>query len=210
MPGPYGLIGGVCLLTLVLLGGLYARALLRELQAKPARSPIIYSSLPEFTLTNQLGQAVTLAGLRGHIWVADFIFTRCAGPCPKMTAAMSRLQEALCGQGQVRLVTVTADPANDTPAVMEHYSQRYHGRADQWWFLTGDKKEIERLAVDGFKLVAKETDATERQAGEDLFIHSTKFVLVDPQGRVRGYYDGTDPSTQEKILHDIAALQRAG
>lgn len=168
----------------------------------------MYSQVPDFTLTNQVGQVITLANLRGQPWVADVIFTRCAGPCPKLSSQMSRLQTALTGKARVQLVSLTADPQHDTPQVLERYGQRYSNESRHWWFLTGDRSQIQRVAVQGLKLAAGESTTAVTQPGEDLFIHSTKLVLIDRAGQVRGYYDGTEPDTQDRILKDLAVLAR--
>jgi protein SCO1/2 len=178
--------------------------------APPVATLPIYQQLTGFTLTNQAGEVVTLETLRGRLWVADIIFTRCAGPCPKMTANMSRLHDALAGNPKVSLVTLTADPVNDTPEVLQHYAERYGSRGPQWQFLTGDKQQIQNLAIKGFKLALVESPNADRQAGEDLFIHSTKFILVDAVGRIRGYYEGLEPESQKKLLHDVNLVLRKG
>src|SRR5262245_10622418 len=108
--------------------------------------------IANFTLTNQASQAVTLADLRGKVWVADIIFSRCAGPCPRMTRQMAALHAALPKDSTARLVTLTTDPDFDTPGVLNKYAERFNADANRWWFLTGDKKEIAHLATDGLKL----------------------------------------------------------
>jgi protein SCO1/2 len=142
-----------------------------------------------FTLTNQAGQTVTLADLRGKVWVADIIFSRCAGPCPRMTRQMASLQAALPPTSTARLVTLTTDPEFDTPEVLAKYAARFNANPDRWQFLTGTKKEIAALAVDSLKLTAVEVQPEERTNTEDLFIHSTIFVVVDKQARLRGSFE---------------------
>ncbi len=105
-------------------------------------------------MTNQSGQVETLAGLSNHVWVADIIFTRCAGPCPRMTGQMKSLQDLLLPASQVKLVTLTTDPDNDTPAVMKRYGERFNADFDRWKFLTGTKTEIAGLASGSLKLSA--------------------------------------------------------
>src|SRR5208283_2534015 len=99
---------------------------------------------------------VTLATLRGHVWVADIIFTRCGGPCPRMTRQMKDLQEALPANSQARLVTLTTDADFDTPAVLKAYGERFGADFNRWLFLTGTKPGIANLAIDSLKLTAIE------------------------------------------------------
>jgi protein SCO1/2 len=201
-----GLVASIFLLGLVGTSGVYLWTLFNSSWKGPDHELPIYSQLPDFTLTNQMGQVVTLATLHGHPWVVDVIFTRCAGPCPKMSAQMSRLQAALPRDAKARLISLTADPEHDTPAVLQRYSDRFAGQPARWLFLTGDRKQIELVAVQGLKLVTLEASEEAQKQGEDLFIHSTKLVLIDQTGQVRGYYDGTAPESQKRVLHDLAAL----
>ncbi len=168
----------------------------------------VFSTLPDFHLTNQSARVVSLESLRGQPWIADFIFTRCAGPCPRMTREMSRLQSSLSKFPGVKLVTITADPEHDTPEVLQRYGEKFGADASRWSLLTGEKRQIQHLAVDGFKVVAAENSAADPTAGEDLFIHSTKFMLVDQSGHIRAYYDSTEPGVENKVLADLAKLRR--
>lgn len=150
--------------------------------------PVI-GPVADFVLTNQSGQSVTLADLKGRVWVADIIFTRCAGPCPEMTRKMKELQEAFPATGSARLVTLTTDADYDTPDVLAQYGERYDANPAQWTFLTGDKVAIANLAIDSLKLTAIEKPAEERTDPNDLFVHSTIFVVVDKQGRLRRAFE---------------------
>ena len=165
-----------------------------------ARLPV-YGTLPEFELVERGGSGVSLQSLQGKVWVADFIFTHCAGPCPLLSSRMSRLQEAVRDLDGVRLVSFTVDPERDTPEVLAEYARRYQADAERWLFLTGPKEPLYRLVGEGFRLAV---DDGGPQAG--LITHSTRFVLVDQQGRVRGYYDGAEPGTADALLPDIRAL----
>ncbi len=198
--------GGVSLAVLGL-STVFLWTQLQELKQRQTNLPVI-SQLPEFTLTNQNGQPVTLADLRGDVWLADIIFTRCAGPCPRMTQRMSELQTALPTDGKAKLVTLTTDPEFDTPAVMKRYGERFGANFDRWLFLTGPKQQIGHLARDGLKLAAIEKKTAEQTGPEDLFIHSTIFVLVDKQGRLRGSFDSTEPDFKPKVLAAIRTLSK--
>lgn|ERR1022692_625613 len=201
-------------LLLVLLTLLLAY-LLTGLQSRVARTPHlrVIGTVNDFTLTNQTGAASSLADLRGRVWIADIIFTRCPGPCLKMTRQMKELQDALPVTEKTRLVTLTTDPEFDTPPVLEKYAARFDADTNRWIFLTGTKKEVGALAAGGLKLSAVEVKPAERQSESDLFIHSTRFVIVDQQARLRGVFDtegeGADwKAEKQKILAAVKQLER--
>jgi cytochrome oxidase Cu insertion factor (SCO1/SenC/PrrC family) len=175
---------------------------LSELNAKPLP---VYNEVPQFTLTDQNGSKVSLDSLRGQIWLADVIFTRCPLQCLRMSAHMKELQGKL--PHDVKLVSLTTDPTYDTPAVLKKYSKDLT-QSDNWLFLTGDKRVINTVAVNGLKLAVQETPVNERENPNDLFIHSTRFVLVDRQGRVRGFFDGDKPESTSEILSAVRTLKR--
>ena len=164
--------------------------------------------LPGFTLTNQFGEPVTLEDFRGKVWVADIIFTRCAGPCPVMTRKLSEVQAALPRSSRARLVTLTTDPEYDTPAVLKRFGQRFDADFARWSFLTGRKDQITRLAVDGLKLIALPKDPAQRESDADLFIHSELFVVVDKRGNVRAAFESYQPDALEKVQAAVRQLER--
>jgi cytochrome oxidase Cu insertion factor (SCO1/SenC/PrrC family) len=173
----------------------------------------ILGTVSDFTLTNQDGRAVSLADLSGRVWVADIIFTRCAGPCLRMSRQMKELQQALPSGSEARLVSLTTDPDYDTPLVVKTYAKRFEANPARWMFLTGTKKQIANLAVDSLKLTAVEKQPEERASPEDLFIHSTIFVAVDKQARLRGIFEttgeGIDPrQVKAQILSAVNRLER--
>ena len=178
-----------------------------------AAAPPGPGQIADFTLTNQNGQVVTLTNLLGQVWVADIIFTSCAGPCPRMTKQMKALQDGLPPGSDARLVTLTTDPGTDTPAVLKTYAARFGANPDRWMFLTGTKKEIAALAIGSLKLTAIEKKPEERENPQDLFIHSTIFVVVDKQARLRGVFEtegeGIDPiRARKEILATVRQLER--
>lgn len=163
-----------------------------------------YGSVPDFLLTERNGRAVSLADLRGNIWVADFIYTTCRDTCPLQTAMMATLQEEYTGKPEVRLVSFTVDPERDTPQVLKIYADKYRADADRWFFLTGQRNRILRLIQEGFHLsvatLPNDTDAN------GMIPHSPRFVLVDRQARIRGYYDSREQEDLARLKNDIEAL----
>ena len=196
--------GGLALVIMTIFGAYVASRLVGKRQP-----PLpVMGSVSDFALTNQFGRVVTLADLRGQVWVADIIFTRCPGPCATMTRAMSGLQAALPPAQPVKLLSLTADPEFDTPEVLEKYAEKSGAAPERWQFLTGKKLDLYRLATKGLLLAVDEVKADERTSPDDLFVHSSRFVVVDKQGRVRGGFDGTEPSSQQKIKDVIRTLLR--
>lgn len=181
-----------------------------KLQSGPGNRLPVYGPVADFTLTNQNGRAVSLADLRGHVWVADIIFTRCAGPCLKMSRQMSQLQQALPDSSRAKLITLTTDPEFDTPAVLKTYGQRFHADPSRWLFLTGTKAQIARVAADSLKFSAVAISPADRQSPADLFIHSTIFVVVDKRAQLRGIFEttGDDVNAEETRAQILAAIQR--
>jgi protein SCO1 len=159
-------------------------------------SPVL-AQLPDFSLVERSGQKLSLADLRGKVWIADFIFTRCPGPCPRMSSRMAVLQSNLRDEG-LRLVSISVDPEFDSPEVLGKYASQYQAEEGRWFFLTGDKTAIHHLAKSGF-LVGGVDDVT---------LHTTRFVLVDRQGRVRGYYSSSEEDELRKLQNDARALLR--
>ena len=200
-------IGVVITLLILLLAYLLAQLRLRETIGRPL--PIL-GQVQDFRLTNQVGQVVTLADLRGRVWVADIIFTRCAGPCPRMTRQMREIQQALPATSTAKLVTLTTDADFDTPPVLKAYADKFGADPKRWMFLTGDKRQVANLAIDSLKLTAVEKKPEERLAPEDLFVHSTIFVVVDKLGRLRGVFetDGEGVSPMKARALILAAVKR--
>jgi cytochrome oxidase Cu insertion factor (SCO1/SenC/PrrC family) len=198
-------------LVIVLICVAYVLSNVQPRHKQTAVLPVI-NTVADFTLMNQNNRTVTLDDLRGHVWVADIIFTRCAGPCPRMTQQMKSLQDILPPGGQTRLVTLTTDPEFDTPEILQRYAARFGANPERWTFLTGTKKEIARLAIDELKLTAVEKDPNERTDPADLFIHSTIFVVVDKEARLRMVFETTGDgiewtNVQPNILAAVRQLE---
>ena len=181
---------------------------------RPAQPPLlVIGPVADFTLTNQAGNITTLAELSNRVWVADIVFTRCAGPCPRMTQQMRELQAALPTDSGAKLVTLTTDPEFDTPEVMRRYGERFGADFNRWTFLTGTKHEIGMLAANSLKLSAQPVKPEDQRDAADLFIHTTIFVIVDKQARLRGFFetggDGVDwtNSVLPKIVKTVKQLE---
>jgi protein SCO1/2 len=165
-------------------------------------APSAGEPLPDFSLTDQSGRAVTLADLRGKVWVADFIFTRCPNVCPDLTRRMLAIRKRLdeAGGSEVVSVSITVDPKYDTPKVMAEYAHNFQA-APSWLFLTGEPRAVYGLVNNGFRLAMADPDAGAPG-------HSNRFVLVDAQGRIRATRLGTEDGIVEAIVEDALALDR--
>ena len=166
----------------------------------------VYSTLPEFVLTNQFSNTIQRTDLGGNIWIADVIFTRCAGPCLKMSQQMSELAKLIPTDAPVRFLSLTTDPEYDTPAVLKSYQSKFDLNGEHWTLLTGEMREFAKVVVDGMKLSAQAIAEEDRVDPADLFVHSSRFVLLDAQLQVRGVYSGIDSSDRGRILKDIETL----
>ena len=175
------------------------RAQVKHLASRSLNS---YGAAPAFLLVNQQGRPFGSADLRGKIWIADFIFTSCPGPCPMISSRMAELQKPLA-QTDVHLVSFTVDPEKDTPEVLSGYAAKLNAQPGRWDFLTGPKSTIYDVSRHGFKLGISE--AGEEVAGP---VHSTRLVLVDRRGQIRGYYDATAVDGVTKLLADTSHLLR--
>ena len=162
---------------------------------KAAQLPFL-GKVNEFTLTDARGQPFSLQQLKNKVWIADFIFTTCGNICPIMTKNMSQLHRSFQLVEDAALVSITVNPEYDTSEVLAHYAQKYNADMQKWYFLTGPREKIQQIAVESFKIGSVE---------EPIF-HSAYFILVDRQGRIRGYYDGTNQEEINRLYKDTAAL----
>jgi cytochrome oxidase Cu insertion factor (SCO1/SenC/PrrC family) len=154
--------------------------------------------VPEFSLTEANGTTLRRGDLLGKVWIASFLFTRCAEACPLLMHHEVQLLPNLPARDDLRLVSFSVDPDYDTPKVLTEYARTFGADRNRWSFLTGDKKQIYHLSIDGFRLAAQEADP----AKEMPILHSTKLVLVDRHGAIRGYYDSTDEIEMRKLVRD--------
>lgn len=177
--------------------------------------PVLAELDVDFALTDRTGRAVGPGDLAGAPWIADLTFTRCVLACPVMTAKMAKLDAELPrggGDGKgpaVRLVSVTVDPDHDTPEVLAEYAGRFDA-SDRWLFLTGDRADLVALGGEGLRLgFDPNPPLTPLEPGDNIY-HSTRFVLVDAQNRVRGYYDSEDKAALAQLRTDLQSLLSEG
>jgi protein SCO1 len=153
-------------------------------------------AVPDFALTDQTAATFNSASaLRGHVWVADFMFTTCPGPCPRMSSQMHQVQTAFAGE-PVKLVSLTVDPAHDAPEVLAKYAEFYKATPGVWYFLTGPQETLNHLDQDVFKLGSV----------DGSLLHSTRFILIDRQSQVRGYYLTSDDDAITRLIADVKTL----
>jgi len=157
----------------------------------------VYGRVPAFVLTSQTGAAFDSKTLDGKVWVADFFFTTCMGPCPRMSALMHSVQKRIADLPDVRLISFTVDPQHDTPPVLAAYAQRFRADPSRWYLLTGSPATLNTLDHDAFKM--GNVDGT--------FTHSTLFALVDRQGVIRGYYDTGEGQSLDPLIAAIRGLE---
>ena len=156
----------------------------------------VFGQVTDFALTNSENAEVTLASLKGAPWIADFIFTTCGGPCPKMTGQMAALHRDFKDHAGLKFVSISVNPEVDTPEILAAYAKSYEADTARWYFLTGESEKVHGLAVNGFKLGSL----------DDPIIHSDRFALVYGDGQIRGYYGGTDPDDLAKLTRDASLL----
>jgi protein SCO1/2 len=169
----------------------------------------IWHSVADIELVNQLGDTVSLDDIKGNIIIADFFFTRCPSICPTLTKNMKGLQDALkmrdfrrrIDVSYVRFLSFSVDPERDSVDALKAYADRFGVNHDSWWFLTGPKKKIYDFALNELKLGLQDGEGVDSN-----FIHSQKFVLLDRERVVRGYYDGLDTMSLSRLAEDLTIL----
>ena len=155
----------------------------------------------DFELVNHLGDTVRLADVEGQILVVDFFFSRCATICPLMTRNLQRIHDRLDPQMPVRILSHSVTPQADSVSVLNRYAEKHGANPELWWFLTGEKKEIYKLARRSYFSCLDEGDG-----GFQDFVHTENIVLVDEKGRLRGFYDGTDSKAMSHLFNDLQVL----
>jgi cytochrome oxidase Cu insertion factor (SCO1/SenC/PrrC family) len=161
-----------------------------------------FFQVPDFQLVNQDGKPFSGKDVAGKVWIADFVFTQCAGPCPAMTAALAQVQKDLAGT-PVQLVTVSVDPANDTPPVLKQHMKDRGLDESNWTFATGKPDEI-------FGLAKNMKIAASAASEQNTIMHAEKFILIDAEGWIRGYYHYQDQEKMAQLLRDARELVKKG
>ncbi len=187
-------------ILIAVMAGVVATSLPRPAVKERRSTPLTpIGQAPDFTLTDQEGLPFSSGALKDKIWLVDFIFTSCAGSCPRMTTQMAALQKRL--PKEVSFVSISVDPVRDTPGALKRYAKGYGADFNRWRFLTGEPTAIERLVKEGFRL-----SFAEGTSPEEPIAHSVRILLVDGQGTIRGAYDGTDAQAVERLVRHIRAL----
>ena len=172
-------------------------------------SDTVWHRVQNISLFNQLGDTVSLDDINGSIIIADYFFTRCPSICPTLTKNMKELQDAMkmkdyrrkIDSSFVRFISFSVDPDRDSVEALKKYADKYSVNHDTWWFLTGDKKKIYDFAFNELKLGLQDGEGVDSN-----FIHTQKFVLMDKERIVRGYYNGLDSASMSKLAEDLTLL----
>jgi protein SCO1/2 len=178
----------------------------RDWEERPLEGLQAFGSVPQFSLIERNGRPITLAELKGKVWIANFIYTNCPDTCPIQSAQMREIQEDFKNEKDLLLVSITVDPTRDTPQVLSQYAKRFSADPARWFFLTGEKKTIYKFAQDGFRLGAVELPHEKRPESGATHTHSPRFVLVDRDAQIRGYYVSTDAEAMKRLSRDLKVL----
>jgi protein SCO1 len=163
-----------------------------------AALPVLHH-VPAFSYANYDGRTIADKDLNGKVYLVEFFFSTCTGPCPIMNRNAAALQKEFAPVPNFRIVSFTVDPDNDTPERLAEYARSLDANRDRWYFLRGKQHEIGAMAADGFKMGDE----------EDPMMHSTHFALVDTKGMIRGYYDATDSARMGVLKREIRRLTGA-
>ncbi|HEX4476994.1 MAG TPA: SCO family protein [Polyangiaceae bacterium] len=169
----------------------------------------VLADVPKFAMTDQSGKAFTNDTLRGKVWAAAFVFTRCPSACPRVTKSMRGVQKDAAARGvALHLVSFSIDPDNDTPEVLRAYATEYQADTKTWSFVTGDADGVRKVAEQGFKIAVDGT--ADPQKPSFGIAHGTELVLVDQNEKIRGFYASADPQALTSLIDDAARLDDAG
>ena len=162
--------------------------------------------IQDFEFVNQNGDLIKSKELEGKIWVVEYFFATCKGICPIMNKQMQRVQSAYSDDNEIMILSFTVDPINDSIEALKKYAESHEAINGKWHFFTGNKTQLYGLARQSFFLLKPAEAKNLGDAGGD-FIHTNNFVLIDPQKRIRGYYDGTNPDEVDELIADIGILK---
>jgi len=161
----------------------------------------LYHYVPDFSFLNQEGKIITQKNLDGGVYIADYFFCTCQSICPIMSNEMELLAEHFKDNTQVKFISYTVNPENDSVPVLADYAKAHHANPQKWFLVTGGKKELYKLAREGYYLNTDDGDG-----GPNDFIHTQNFALVDKYKHIRGYYDGTNHKEMLNLIEDIEIL----
>ena len=164
-----------------------------------------YGYVSDFTFQDQNGKEVKNSDFHGQVWIADFVFTRCQGMCPMLNGRMALFQDELAPSG-IKLVSFSVDPEHDTPKILSEYAKRFKAKEGAWFFLTGKKQVIWDFIEEGFQLGVAEPTPEDLASGAEPVMHSSRFVLIDRRGLIRGYYDSSEPEKIAQLKEDALKL----
>jgi protein SCO1/2 len=177
-------------------------------EEKPLEGLKAFGAVPEFSLIERDGRRITLSDLKDKVWIVNFIYTNCPDTCPIQSAQMREIQEDSKNEKDLRLVSITVDPERDTPEVLTEYANRFSADPERWFFLTGEKETIYKFAQEGFRLGAVEIPHEKRPESGATHTHSPRFVLIDREAQIRGYYVSTDAEAMKRLRRDLKVLLR--
>lgn len=160
--------------------------------------------LVDFSLTDSTGRSITRSDLNGKILIVDFLFTSCSLTCPYVNSQMAQVQQETTNQPDVKLVSITVDPRDDTPGVLQKYGQRFGADTNRWLFLTGNKTVLYDLI--GKSFLAKDTDDPFSYMPGN-FSHTERIAIVDPHGNLQGYFDGLNQNSASAVVEEIAKIR---
>ncbi len=163
----------------------------------------IYHTIPGFTFTNQYNKSFTDKQLNGKIYITEYFFTTCKSICPIMNNNLQKIYQTFYNDSSIYIVSHTVDPETDSVQILKQYAEKHNVKNNQWQFLTGSKVDLYAIARKGYLL-----NTEEGNGGEEDFIHTQNFALVDKEKRIRGFYDGTDSTEINRLIIDIKLLKQ--
>jgi protein SCO1 len=177
-------------------------------EERPLEGLQAFGAVPPFSFTERDGHRISLSDLKGKVWIVNFIYTNCPDTCPIQSAQMRQIQEDFKNEKHLRLVSITVDPARDTLEVLSEYARRFSADPARWFFLTGEKEKIYKFAQERFHLSAVELPHDKRPDSGATHTHSPRFVFVDRDAQIRGYYVSTDAEAMKRLRRDLKILLR--
>jgi protein SCO1/2 len=170
----------------------------------------VFHTIPAWSLTDENARPFSSSSLKGKIYVADFFFTRCESICPKMSSELTRLQDVFVNNEDIQIVSFSVDPSNDIPEKLKQYAKEYDAVAGKWHFMTGTREQIYPLAIKGYYIPVADASEYDKaiKSPNETFIHSEKLILVDREGYIRGFYDGTDKKDVDRLILEIRVLSK--